>query len=256
MNAPTGTLQVAARREAGRTILERVRYDGISRCSRAFATGTAARIVLSQLGPGVVRGDTVTTHGRLSAGAHLIVTSQAATRLLGGPRASHARASWIVGEDAILELLGEPLVANPGARYESSTTIELEARSLALVTDIAQVPAGSDVRLTTSVRRSEVDVYYDAIEAAGAAPHVVGSFALLGLQTAAISPILGALDRAADAARDVRCGVGELPNGVFCRFRATDAWTARTVLSELRSVVWAAYATRTEALAVRSASPG
>ncbi len=239
MSAPTGTLQLAARREAGRTVLERIRYDGISRCSRAFPAGNATQIVLSQLGPGVVRGDSVTTHGRLGPGAHLIVTSQTATRLMGGTRAARAQASWTLGEGAILELIGEPLLANPGARYESSTTIELGIRSLALITEIAQVPAGTDVRLTTSVRRSGFELYYDAIDAAASATHVVGSFALVGLEATAISPILSALDRIADDARDVRAGIAELPTGVFCRLTATDAWTARSVLGDLRTAVWA-----------------
>lgn len=242
VNAPTGTLQLVARSEAGRTVLERVRYEGISRCSRAFPSGEGALVVLSQLGPGVVRGDTVTTHGRLDAGAHLIVTSQTATRLMGGPRNSHARASWTVGEGAILELIGEPLVANAGARYESTTRIQLGTRSLALISEIAQVPAGSDVRLMTSVRRSDLELYYDSIDAAAAAPHVIGSFTLVGLDAATISPILSALDACADNARDVRCGTGELFNGVFCRLTATDAWTARSVLEELRIAVWTAYA--------------
>jgi urease accessory protein UreH len=234
-------LEIAARREAGRTILERVRYEGISRCSRAFPSGDATRIVLSQLGPGVVRGDTVETHGRLGPGAHLIVTSQTATRLMGGPRSSHARATWTLAEGSILELMGEPLLANAGARYESSTRIDLGTRSLALITEIVQVPAGTDVRLTTSIRRSGLELYYDAIDAAAAAPNVVGSLALLGLDGAAISPILSALDRYADNARDVRIGIGELPNGVFCRLTATEAWTARSVLRDLRLAGWAAY---------------
>jgi urease accessory protein UreH len=241
VSAPTGTLQLAARSEAGRTVLERVKYDGISRCSRAFAVGEAAQIVLSQLGPGVVRGDSVTTYGEVGAGAHLIVTSQTATRLMGGSRAAHAQATWTLGEDAVLELIGEPLVANVGALYAGFTTIELGARAVALITEIAQVPAGTDVRLTTSVRRAGLELYYDAIDAAAAAPHVIGSLALLGLDTAAIPRIVTALDRSAGDAGNVRAGVGELPNGVFCRLTALDAWTVGSTLRDLRTAVWAAY---------------
>ncbi len=98
------------------------------------------------------------------------------------------------------------------------------------------------MRLTTSVKRSGLELYYDSIDAAAAAPHVVGSLALLGLEAAAISPMRNALDQCADDARDIRAGVGELPNGVFCRLTATDAWTARTALRELRIAAWAAHA--------------
>jgi urease accessory protein UreH len=230
----TGSLALTATRAGGRTILERVRYDGVSRCSRAFRSGDAALVVLSQLGPGVIRGDAVTTHGRVQAGAHLIVTSQSATRLMGGPRGSGSHATWIVDAGATLELIGEPLVALGGARFAASTTIELAEGARALVSEISAVPPDADVRLRTSIRRSGRELFYDAVDAAAAAPSAVGTFALVGLADTEIAPTLAALDDASDANSEARVGTGALAAGVFARVLAGDPWTVRATLERLR----------------------
>ncbi len=239
MSFGSGSLAIAARRSGTRTVLERVRYEGISRCSRAFARGDAALVMLSQLGPGVVRGDTVTTAGHVGAGAHLIVTSQAATRLMGGTRASRSHAHWIVDAEATLEIIGEPLVASADARYESTTSIELGPGALVVVSDLAAVPPGADVRLRTLVTCGERELFYDAFDPRHAAPNTVGTLALVGLAADRIAPLVDALDAAADALAPLRCGVGHLPSGAFARILGPDVWPVRAGLSALREAVWA-----------------
>lgn len=234
MSFGSGSLHIAARRAGPRTVLERVRYDGISRCSRAFARGDAALVVLSQLGPGVVRGDDVSTVGDVRAGAHLIVTSQTATRVMGGPRISRSTSTWTLEDGATLDIVGEPLVAAPDARYEATTTIELGRGSLVLISDVAAVPSGADVHLRTVVRRAGREGWYDAFAAAAVAPLAVGSFALVGLPPDDIPAALAALD-AVDVAPGVRCGIGVLANGLFARLLAPDVWSVRTHLTALRT---------------------
>lgn len=240
MSGTAGSLSITAGRRGPRTILERIRYDGISRCSRAFASGEAALVVMSQLGPGVVRGDSVTTRGRVNAGAHLIVTNQAATRLMGGARESLSQASWTLDEGAVLELLGEPLVAHANARYSAATTIELGPRAFVLITELARVPAGANVRSRTLVRRGTRELVYDAFEAAAVAPHTVGTLIVTGLADNRIVPIAAALDRAADTIEDAMAGVGVMSSGVLVRVLATDTWHARSILASLRETVWTA----------------
>jgi urease accessory protein UreH len=236
----SGSLTIAAGRAGRRTVLERVRYEGISRCSRAFAHGDAALVVLSQLGPGVVRGDAVTTTGIVRANAHLIVTSQTATRLMGGPRASHSRATWVVEDDAVLEIVGEPLVASADARYEATTSVELGTGSLVLVSEIAAVPRAAHVRVRMLVARGGRDLFYDAFDAGAAAPHVIGTLALVGLAPDRIAPLVAALDAAADASSAGRVGVGALLAGAVARILADDIWSVRSTLESLRSAAWAA----------------
>jgi urease accessory protein UreH len=247
MTYGAGSLALAARRAGARTILERVRYDGIARCSRAFRCDDAALVVLSQLGPGVVRGDSVNTTGRIHADAHLIVTSQTATRVLGGTRRSHAHASWQLDERAVLELVGEPLIAAVDARYEASTVVDLGQQSRVLISELAHVPEGADVRLRTSVRQSGREVFYDAFEAAAAAPQAVGTFALIGLDDAQITVVGAMLDRVADELVDVRIGVGALTRGVYARIVASDLWAIRTALDTLRQTAWSVLSSITRA---------
>jgi urease accessory protein UreH len=233
--ARTGSLHLAASRAGTRTVLERVRYDGISRCSRAFRDGDAMRVVCSQLGPGVVRGDRVTTEGRLHAGAHLIVTQQTATRLLGGGAASEAQATWRLDDGAFLELLGEPLVGNPGARYEATTNVELATGARVLSCEYACVPADSRVRLRTSVRRGGREILYDAYDAESAAPFVTGTLAYAGIDASRAAEAVARLDAASDACAGVRVGVGALPEGVLARVLGTEVWQVRAALLALRA---------------------
>jgi urease accessory protein len=231
----TGTLRIAARLAGTRTVLERVRYDGISRCSRAFAHGDAALVVLSQLGPGVVRGDRVSTHGRVGAGAHLIVTAQTATRLMGGAADAAATATWCVEAGAVLELIGQPLVASANARYSATISIDMAPGALAIISDVAAVPSTAHVRLRTLIRREEREAFYDAIDAGAAAPHAVGTLVLIGVDMPRAAA--DALDAAADAWPQIRTGVGILPSGVFVRALATDTWALRCFLEALHDVL-------------------
>jgi urease accessory protein len=236
----SGSLTIAAGRAGPRTILERVRYEGILRCSRAFARGDAALVVLSQLGPGVVRGDAVTTTGIVRADAHLIVTSQAATRLMGGTCVSRSHANWIVEDNGILELIGEPLVANTGACHDATTSIELGAGAFVLISEIAAVPCAADVHLRTTVTRAGRELFYDAFDAGAAAPNAVGTFGVVGLASSRIAPLVLAFDHTADESDEHRLGVGVLATGVFARMLAPDAWSVRSMLVRLREAAWSA----------------
>jgi urease accessory protein UreH len=244
VSEPQGTLNIAARRVGARTIIERIRYDGISRCSRMFRSGDAALVMISQLGPGVVRGDEVTMHGRLEPGAHLIITQQTATRVLGGTRPARASATWSVGENARLELLSEPLLASPDADYAATTTIDLAPNACVLISELGTVPSGARVRLRVVIRRAEREIFYDAIDAAAAAPRTVGMLAYVGPTPEDSAALLVALDTAVDVCadfsigtRDVRVGTGLLPNGVFARVSGLNVWSVRSALASLRAAL-------------------
>jgi len=232
MNA--GTLDIAARHDGTRTVVDRLRYDGLARCSRPFARGGAALVVLAQLGPGVIAGDAVATTGRLAPVAHLIVTQQTATRLLGGVRTAGARSQWTIGENAMLELIGEPLIAAADADYEATTTVDLADGARVLVAEIAHVPATASVRLRTVVTRHGRELLYDAVDAQTAAPAAVGTLAYVGLTEEERMHCLAALDRAADVTAGVRIGTGALAHGVFARLTGDGAWLVGAALDALR----------------------
>jgi hypothetical protein len=229
-----GSLELSARRAGERTVLERIRYDGIARCSRAFARGDAALVVLSQLGPGVVHGDDVVTTGTLQPGAHLIVTGQTTTRLLGGALPSRANVTWLLGSGAFLETIGEPIIASPGAFHAASTTIELAPQAVVLISEIACVPREARVSIRTIVRREGRELMYDAVDAGRAAPRTVGTFAIVGIDAGAIEGLAGALDALADTLGGATIGLGRLDCGVFARVLDDDPWTVRSILEQFR----------------------
>ena len=234
MSGATGSLDITARRLGQRTVLGRVRYEGISRCSRAFAEGDAVRVVTSQLGPGVVQGDLIVSSGRLEAGAHLIVTQQAATRLMGGKRSARAQTHWALDAGALLELLGEPLIGYTDARYDAVTTVDLAAGARVLISEIACTPTDSAVRIRTSVQQHSRELFYDAFDAAAAGPQVIGSFSVIGIDAPCIARVLAALDAVSADDDDTRQGAGALPAGVFARILGNDVWTVRAALIALR----------------------
>lgn len=226
-----------AAREDERTILRRVRYDGVMRCSRAFHHGAAAVIVTSQLGPGIVHGDGLTVDGTLDARAHLIVTAQAATRVLGGTRPARSDARWEVGPHATLELIGEPVVVSPGGRYESTLRIGLAGGARVLVSETVTAPLDSQVRLRTIVARDERECLYDALDAQCAAAGAIGTLALFGLEPDEVRRVTALLDGLCGADDALRIGVGAYPDGVLVRLLANSAWPVHERLAQLREAL-------------------
>jgi len=233
-----GSLELNAGRAGSRTVLRRLRYDGVMRCSRAFPHDAAALVVMSQLGPGIVHGDRLRLRGALDEDAHLIVTAQSATRVLGGERAAVSEARWSVGAGAVLELLGEPLVPSAGACFETTTRIALERGARVLVTDAVRACTGVDVRTRTVIELDGRECFYDALDVARAAPAAVGTLALFGLSADEVSAAVRALDAASAVAH---AGVGAYRDGVFVRLRAATLWPVRETLLALRDVLREVY---------------
>jgi urease accessory protein UreH len=221
-----------------RTVLRRVRYDGVMRCSRAFDHGGAALVMTSQLGPGVVHGDRLELHGTLDDDARLIVTGQAATRVLGGgarPASSYAR--WDVGSRARLELRGEPLVASAGGRYEATQHVALAREARVLISDAACAPAESEIRLRTTIEIDGVESLYDAVDVQCAAPAALGTLVLFGLQERDVTRATALLDELCAGLTGVEAGVGAYPRGVLVRVLAESLWPVHATLACLRDAL-------------------
>jgi urease accessory protein UreH len=212
-------------------VIERVRYEGVARCSRTFRHDGAATVMLSNLGPGIIRGDTLEIAGTVGPGAHLIVTEQSATRILGGTAPSRLDAMWTVASGATLELCPEPIIAHIGGDATISTTVECERDATLIVRDLASVAGATRLRLRLLVRFDGREAFYDSIVLAAGAPPAVGTFAMLGA-----SPDVDRLDAFADAS-DLRIGVGVLPSGAFARILGPAVWPVRQALHALRDLV-------------------
>ncbi len=217
-------------RRGARTVIERVRYDGVARCSRTFARDGAALVMLSNLGPGVVRGDRLELTGTVCGGAHLIVTEQTATRVLGGSAPSTFAANWTVEPGATLDLRAEPVVAHHRGEHEIVTEIDCAPDACVILRDLASVAGDARLRLRTLVRVDGRDRFYDALELGAAAPPAVGTFVVIGR---ALAP--EPFDALAQAATDVRIGIGTLPEGLFARVLGPAVWPVSEALAALRA---------------------
>ena len=230
----SNTLHLAAERRNGSTVLARVHAQGLWRSSRPFREGIATHVVVSQLGPGMIRGDRFNTTGAVGQNAHLIVTGQMATRILPGrvPVATHA--AWTVADGGTLELLNEPTIVTAGATLAAHLPLELEGDARAVISDIVSRTAGSTVRTAMKVERNDHIALIDVLQLDGVlddADTVIGTLTILGGRTD-----LAALDRIADACKDVRIGIGTFESGdTLARVAAAHVAPVREALTRLHA---------------------
>ena len=228
------TLHLAAERRNGSTVLARVHAQGLWRSSRPFRDGIATRLVVSQLGPGMIRGDRFNTTGTVAQDAHLIVTGQMATRILPGSAPVTTRATWTVADGGTLELLNEPTIVTAGAALDAQLTLQLEGAARAVVSDIVSRTASANVRTAMKVERGGRIALIDVLQLDGDlndADAVIGTLTILGGRTD-----LAALDRTADACEGVRIGIGSFESGdVLARIVAAQVTPVREALTRLHA---------------------
>ena len=225
-------LQLHAHGRDGRTVVGRIRAEGLCRASRPFGEGAAARVVVSQLGPGLVRGDTFASGGRIESGAHLIVAGQMATRILSGPDTVTTAAEWDVAAGATLELVAEPTLICPGASYASRTELRLEPGARAVVMEVVHRERGAALTIATVVTRRERLALHDVLrfEPEDADAGAIGTLAVFGERAD-----LAIVDAAADRCAAVRIGIDTLRDGdLLARVAGARVWDVREALNVLR----------------------
>lgn len=233
-------LRLEAQARDGRTMLSRIRASGLSRASRPFREGSAARVVVSHLGPGYVRGDAFSVEGRVAAGAHLIVRGQMATRVLSGPNPVTSTAAWDVEPRATLELLAEPTIVCCGAALVARIDVALAPQSRVLILEVVRRERGAALRAMTTIRAGERRVLTDALcwDAEDDEDAAIGTVVARGFAVD-----LDTLDRVADACTNVRAGVGTFRDGgVLARMYGKNVWHAQRALLALRAALLASAA--------------
>jgi urease accessory protein UreH len=228
------TLHLAAERRNGSTVLSKLQTNGLWRSSRPFRDGIATRVVVSQLGPGMIRGDAFSSGGTVGQNAHLIVTGQMATRILPGSVPVTTHATWTVADGGTLELLNEPTIVTPGAGLDAHFSLHLEGNARAVVSDIVARSAAAAVRIAMKVERGGRIALIDVLQLDDdleGGDIVIGTLLILGGRTD-----LSALDRIADACADVRIGIGSFESGdVLARIVAPNVTPVREALAQLHA---------------------
>jgi urease accessory protein UreH len=228
------TLLLAAERRNGATVLTRMRAEGLWRTSRPFREGEAARIVLAQLGPGMIRGDCFAGSGTVGPGAQLIVAGQMATRILPGREPVTTSATWSVEEGGMLDLYAEPTMICDGAIYEARLTIALTGDARAIVSEIVACAPSASARFATNVTRDGNAALIDVLkldpEARAPIADVIGTLLILGPADHKT------LDQVAEDCPNVRVGIGTFHQGdSIARIVGTQVEPVREAIARLRA---------------------
>ncbi len=239
----------------GRTVIARLRADGLLRASRPFAEGLDARLMFGHLGPGYVRGDTFATDGHVASGATLYVTGQQSARVLSGPDAVTAQATWVLEDGATLTVIGEPTLIAGGAGYIARTTYTVGRGASVCALDVTRRDPGGRLDIRTTVfAASGAPMLIDAmrIDADNDDVLAVGTLLFAGRRPPTIE-----LDAAASASASdsVRLGVGTFSDGAVVRALGASVRDVRAALETVLAVTAAKSTADDRIDLARSAAP-
>lgn len=233
-----GVLDLAFRRDGcdpdGRTVLAERFQKSPLQVMRPLYIDPVLRemptVYVMSTGGGIVGGDRLDMDVRVSAGAHALVTTQAANRV---HRMDVGYATQNValtlGAGAVCEWLPDPLIPYGGSRFQQRLRAEVPDDAVLIAADV--LTAGRVARGESW----DVDAYVSAVEISrpdgtllavdtthitrdeAGHPLVTGDADAIGtLFVVAPGPaeeLAAVMREAADAAGSVRCGVSTLPDG-------------------------------------------
>lgn len=136
-----GILDLAFAPLAGQTRLIHIAHRMPVQVQRAHyldpADPTMAFVTVVTVGGGVLHGDRIRQTVRLDPGAHVHLTTQAATKIYRMECGYAAQETTIsVGDNAILEYLPSPLILQRNARYAQRTTITTAPTATVIYGDV------------------------------------------------------------------------------------------------------------------------
>ncbi len=133
-----GALRLAFEQRSGRTVLTERRFTLPFQVLEPISLdhdGSAYLMLLNPTG-GLVGGDHLVADMTIGAGSHVCLTTPSATkvyRTLGPPAVQETRIR--LGEGAVIEYLPDHVIPFPGSSFHQSLTIDMSARSCAIVFD-------------------------------------------------------------------------------------------------------------------------
>jgi urease accessory protein len=246
---------------AGQGVLEFTRADHRTVVTRALAhsplrlfstrsIGTAAHVVITSYGGGLLGGDALSLGVVLCPNAHAFLSTQASTKIHGSPRPSRQDLHARVGADALLVLAPDPLVPYARSRFVQHQAFELAAgASLVLVDWVSGGRWARGERWALDRYESRIELRVDDIQIlaetlllepeSGGLPGRLGAFSCLatvvlaGPATAEVVRRLLAEVAATSARTEPEILLGASPlgeHGVILRLAATSTERARRAI--------------------------
>jgi urease accessory protein len=253
---------------AGQGVLEFTRTDHRTVVTRACAhnplrlfstrsTGSAAHVVLTSYGGGLLGGDRLSLRVALRPRARALLSTQASTKIYGSPRPSRQELDVCVDSDALLVVAPDPLVPYAHSRFVQHQTFDLAAgASLVLVDWVSGGRWACGERWALDRYESRIELRVDGrpiltdallLEPeSGGLPGRLGAFSTLAtivlVGPAVAEPTRRLLSEvAATAARtepDILLGASPLgEHGAILRLAATSSERARRELRRLLAFV-------------------
>jgi urease accessory protein UreH len=223
-----GSIALTCDVDAGRTRLRAIRYEGLSRSSRAFAAPAGAiRLVLSTLGPGVLSGDRFTLDGTVGERASLVACGQMATPVFAGTAPSQTDAEWHVAAGATLLVSGEPLLLEADSTHAAGASFVLEGNGTAIVVDTFGLRGSARLSMRTRATLDGCLVYRDAYDVAGDLTGAFGTVTLIAADPNARAAFLAHAQTTVETTASVRAGIGETSASVVVRLSGERVWDVR-----------------------------
>jgi urease accessory protein len=130
-----GSARLAFCRSGSKTVLAKAFAMNPLRILAPRNHGEAAWVFLSNFGGGLVDGDRLDVDVDVREGAAALIGTQASTKVYRSPRGCSQHLHGLVGDEAALALVPDPVVCFAGARYEQDTRIALSPSASVLVVD-------------------------------------------------------------------------------------------------------------------------
>lgn len=134
----SGLLRCTAVKQNGRTVISDCYYEGALKLARPiYLHPSEPTIYLIHVGGGYVDGDRYKTEIMLQEGAHLIATTQSATKIyktVKTPVQQHT--SFYLDDQSVLEFFPDPVIAYEKAQFYQETTVYMKENSTFIYGDI------------------------------------------------------------------------------------------------------------------------
>jgi urease accessory protein len=130
-----GSARLAFCRSGPKTVLAKAFAKNPLRLLAPRNHGDAAWVFLSNLGGGLVDGDRLDVDVDVRERAAALIGTQASTKVYRSPSGCSQHLHALVGEEAALAIVPDPVVCFAGAHYEQDTRIRLSATGSVLLVD-------------------------------------------------------------------------------------------------------------------------
>jgi urease accessory protein len=228
----SGSLALTCALRAGRSRVVSVRYDGLSRVSRAQRDGDAAKAIVAYLGPGILGGDVYGVDVHVDAAARLVIEGQMATPVFARDVPSSVRARWRVERGASLIVRAEPLMLDRHARHAVHATLDVASGGFAALAEIVTVAGDACAKMRTTARIDGRLAVRDACDVRGR-DEAVATVIVVCDDEPRRAALADAMQVTLLASRGVRGGVGVTHGALVLRATSTSVWALRCLVDRV-----------------------